>query len=709
MFRKRRQPAPPPSQPGYWPERGRHQEAASPAFSAPASRAIMQEPQRALLRMITLLVLSNYQQCAQELSQALERAAGSGRYYIMWVATLEQMLEAMTHYRYDICLLDLGSSELKRLEENRYQLLGEMPYVAVLNMPFLNTRTLQGLETRGYYGYVGYPFDGQAVDSVLQALLQAIPERRQEPQPPPGSEQPMNQATGSWPAAPANQTVYQAPSPAGYPRPDLPMDRPGDGLHGVPPAPAPPGRPASPTPALSAPLTPPPPPQRVQPPPPTPRSAPLAAAEAARAPAITTPLPPLQEPGITTPPPPSTEPPAIAPAPAQAAPPAAPVTPATPVAPAAPALVPANADLFAIQPQLVRHRGLFVCWSPFDGAQRTIAALNLATALAFGGFRTLVGELRRPAGPLNSYLQLTKEELSRSLLAAAYASERLLAQKGYVLDQELLENHLLNAIPLDPRDEESPEVHFFLSGPSHSPQLLFNTPALDSNQSPFVPELLQMVRQYWDFAFIVVGSSPVDKLHWQAFRSCDRLLVFLPPDEAYLTQAGHLLPPILRAANISPSNVDVILTQIDRGLLTEQMDPILRFLAKTTSVDDRQPGSIRAILPRKQAQLEEKQLRLLERQLRKIAADDSLRSKLEEHVKAILKACGLEDKLAGVLPDALPLMQSLRRKNRLLLPLVMQREFISTPYVSAIRDLLEAWIQVASNASAPAKRSEAAQ
>ncbi len=693
MFRKRRQPAPlSPAPQGYWEKQPGHLGTPPPAQPAQQTMAVTQEPPRGLVRMITLFVLSHHRQLAQDLLQALERVAGQGRYYVAWAPTLEQMLQTIGQYQHDVYLLDQGCSELQHLEGNRYQLLGNLPYVAVLNLHSLNAQTLQELEARGYYGYVGYPFDGQAVDSVLRALLQSIPAQRQPSQPMQGNEQ-QRAAPGSWPGAVAQQMAYQAPPPAVYPRPDQTISRTIAGMPGMPLAPGTPPTPTPLAPTLTTPLASDP-ATSIAPPPsaPWPQStAPTlagafpASAEAAPAPSLTAPLPPT----IETPP----EPPA----------------PASAAAPAAPTLLPANAEPFAIQPQLVRHRGLFVCWSPFDGAQRTLAALNLATALAFGGFRTLVGELRRPAGPLASYLQLTKEELSRSLLAAAYASERLQAQSGQVLDQELLENHLLNAIPLDPHDEESPEVHFFLSGPAHSPQLLFNTPALDPNQSPFVPELLQMVRQYWDFAFIVVGSSPVDKLHWQAFRTCDRLLIFLPPDEAYLTQAGHLLPAILRAASISPSNVDVILTQIDRGLLTEQMEPILRFLAKTASVDDRQPGSLRGILPRKQVQMEEKQLRTLERQLRKIVVDDSLRVKLEDHVKSMLKACGLEDKLAGVLPDALPLMQNLRRKNRLLLPLVMQREFVTTPYVSAIRDLLEAWIQMASTAPGLSKRPGAMQ
>lgn len=701
MFRKRQKPAPPPPQPGYQVEQVGQGRVFPNAPPAPPTMAMTPEPQRALVRVMTLVVLSNYQQCAQELLQALESAAGQGRYYIAWVATLEHLLQSMDRYRYDACLLDLGCSELKRLEENSYQLLRDLPYVAVLNTSSLNAQMLQALEARGYYGYIAHPFNGHEVDSILKALFQALPERHQTRQPMQENGQLWTAATGPWTPAPFTQAAYQAP-PAPYLKPEPLPSGVSVGIPGAPAAPVPPNTRTPPAPTLAAPVAPaspvqaaqplPPPPSQVSSLPPPPPADPFPVTGATtQAPAITTPLPSVSAPSEVAPLSPAVE------------------TPPRPLtlANAASVSLSIPADAFAIEPQLVRHRGLFVCWSPFDGAQRTIAALNLATALAFGGFRTLIGELRRPAGPLASYLQLTKEELSRSLLAAAYASERLLTQKGHVLDQELLENHLLNAIPLDPHDEESPEVHFFLSGPPASPQLLFNTAALDSNQSPFVPELLQMIRQYWDFAFIVVGSSPVDKLHWQAFRACDRLLVFLPPDEAYLTQAGRLLPAILQAANISPSNVDIILTQIDRGLLAEQMDPILRFLEKTASVDDRQPGSLRAILPRKQAQLEEKQLRMLERQLRKLVGNDSLRGQLEGHVKSILKACGLEDKLAGVLPDALPLMQSLRRKNRLLLPLVMQREFVTTPYVSAIRDLLEAWIQIASDPTGLSKRPEA--
>jgi hypothetical protein len=634
LFRKRQQPSPHPPQQGYSLGQGGHLGAPAPTPHTSPRLAITKEPAQAPGQAVSLLVFSSYHQCAQELSHALEHVAGSGRYSITWVNTLEQMLEMLAHYRFDSCLLDIGNPEIQQVEENAYQGFGTMPYVAVLNLASLNTQALQELEARGYYGYVGYPFDGQAVDNVLRALLQAMPEKNHEPPPMQESEQQRGMPIGSWPAMSSMHT-HQESSPAARVSSSIP-----------------------PVPGVSSPSP-----------------------ETLREPSITTPLSPAIE--------------------STALHGTAPLGGLVPIT--------TQGDTFAIQPQLVRHRGLFVCWSPFDGSQRTLAALNLATALAFGGFRTLVGELRRPAGPLANYLHLTKEELSRSLLAAANASEHLLANKGYVLDRELLENHLMNAIPLDPRDENSPEVHLFLSGPPHNPQLLFNTAALDPNQSPFVPELLQMIRQYWDYAFIVVGSNPVDKLHWQAFRACDRLLVFLPPDESYLTQAGHILPAILKAANISPSNVDVILTQIDRGRLNEQMDPILRFLAKTSLVDDHQPSSLRTMLPRKHPQLEEKQLRMLERQLRKIAVSDSRRDKLEDNVKSILKVCGLEDKLAGILPDALPLMQSLRRKNHPLLPPVMQREFVATPYVLAIRDLLEAWIEVANNTPVLSKRQRAAQ
>lgn len=659
MFRKRQ---PDKSNKGYGAQQPGRPGSVLPAAHAPPTRAITPEPPRALLKRITFLVLSQDLRCAQELLGELERVVGKGHYGAAWVPTIEKMLEAMRHHRYDLCLLDLASPELGRLEERGYQLFGKLPYVAVLITASMNAQVLQELEKRGYYGYVGYPFDGQAVDGVLRELLQEMPGLSQEA--------PSTQGNGSRHEPQTNRpqpTPVSAPV-AGQGQPGASYSR-SEPLINESAAPAP----------LAPPFA-----QVPQPPimPVSPDAVPLTPTPNPTA-SLTVPAAPA-----ATPVAPITEPAPVPPAPA------APLAPA----PAASLSLLGNGGPFAIQPQLVRHRGLFVCWSPFDGAQRTLAALNLATALAFGGFRTLVGELRRPAGPLSSYLQLTGEELSRSLLAAAYASERLQAQKRYVLDQELLENHLLNAILLDPHNDESPEVHFFLSGPSSSPHLLFNAPALDSNQSTFIPELLQMIRQYWDFAFIVVGSSPVDKLHWQAFRACDRLLVFLPPDEAYLTQAGHLLPAVLSAAHISPTNVDIILTQIDRCLLTEQMEPIRRFLAKTSSIEDHQISPFRGIMPGRPPPMEKKHLRMLERQLVKLAVDDSLRNHLEGHVKTILKAAGLEDKLVGTLPDALPFMQNLRRKNRPLLPLVMQREFVTTSYVLAIRDLLEAWIQVAGNA-----------
>lgn len=673
-------------------------------------------PPMAPAPMIALLLLSADYRRAEELLRALEHNVGKGRYAVTWVGTIEDMLGALGQRRYNACLIDLASQQVARLEGN-YQLLGSLPYLAVLTTPSLSDGDplLQQLDARGYYAYIGYPFDGPAVDHVLTEIFYQMAQMAQAPQTPQG-----NEAYGSQPQTPQGSGAY-GPAPAGPgPLPSAPQPTIGSPYQGAQPmyagsgaspySPQPPTipvQPAAPQPALTAPL----PPPMPTPPPSIPMAAPSSPIAMQPAPLpMSAPTPPLAPAPMASP---SAElAPTIAIQPAQAPmavptmapdiarPPSAPVTAAAPqVAPSA-AVTPNNVMPFAIQPQLIRHRGLFVCWSPFDGAQRTAAALNLATALAFGGFRTLVGELRRPAGPLASYLQLSQDELSRSLFAASSASERLMKQKGYVIDQELLENHLLNAIPLDPHSDESPEVHFFLSGAAASPQLLFNAPALDSNQSPFVPEMLQMVRQYWDFAFIVVGSSPVDKLHWQAFRACDRLLVFLPPDAAYLSQAENLLPVVLRAAKISPANVDVILTQADRGLLSEQLDPILRFMAKHAQQDDHQMRPLRGVLARRQPQIEEKYLRLIERQLRKLSEDGTLRGRIEDDVRAMLKACGLEDKLAGILPDALPLMRSLRRQSRLLLPAIMQREFAGTPYALAIRDLLGAWVQIAGNASA---------
>ena len=658
-------------------------------------------PPMAPAPMIALLLLSADYRRAEELLRALEHNVGKGRYAVTWVGTIEDVLGALGQRRYNACLIDLACQQVARLEGN-YQMLGSLPYLAVLTTPSLSDGDplLQQLDARGYYAYIGYPFDGPAVDHVLTEIFYQMAQMAQAPQAPQAPQG--NGAYGSRPQAPQGSGAYgPAPSMPG-PLPSAPQPTIGNPYQSAQPmyagsgapaySPQPPTipvQPAAPQPALTVPLPPPMPPPlqsipmaappspiAMQPAPP-PVSAPTIAIQPAPAPMV---MPPM--------------------APEIARPPSAPVTAAAPQVVTQTAVTPNNVMPFAIQPQLIRHRGLFVCWSPFDGAQRTAAALNLATALAFGGFRTLVGELRRPAGPLASYLQLTQDELSRSLFAASSASERLMKQKGYVIDQELLENHLLNAIPLDPHSDESPEVHFFLSGAAASPQLLFNAPALDSNQSPFVPEMLQMIRQYWDFAFIVVGSSPVDKLHWQAFRACDRLLVFLPPDAAYLSQAENLLPVVLRAAKISPANVDVILTQADRGLLSEQLDPILRFMAKHAQQDDHQMRPLRGVLARRQPQIEEKYLRLIERQLRKLSEDGTLRGRIEDDVRAMLKACGLEDKLAGILPDALPLMRSLRRQSRLLLPAIMQREFAGTPYALAIRDLLGAWVQIAGNASA---------
>jgi cellulose biosynthesis protein BcsQ len=689
-------------------------------------------PQAMPGRQIALVLLSADYRRSEELLRILEYRGGQGRYAVTWVENIEGLMGAMQQRTYDACLLDLASPQIGRLEGDGYRWLGNTPYLAVLTTPSLNDGDplLQQLDARGYYAYVGYPFDGSAVEQVLRQILQQMQPAPYAPPQMPGN----GQANGQPMAAPApvgsspmsNLPTYVSAPPA---MPAPPPAQPPVAM----PTPMPMQPPAQPPVAMPTPMPMQPPVQQpvaMPTPAPMPAQPPPAAAPAPSSlAAMYAPLPPGGAPaGAYRPPAPleptiqaSAPPATVSPTPVPtnlptlpatelgmspaAAPMAAPIAPVpsaalrpmpAPQMPYAPAEAMTS---FAIQPQLVRHRGLFVCWSPFDGAQRTSAALNLATALAFGGFRTLVGELRRPAGPLSSYLQLTKDELSRSLLAAAYASERLLAQKGYPLDQELLEDHLLNAIPLDPRQEDSPEVHFFLSGPSASPQLLYNAPALDVNQSPFVPEMLQMIRQYWDFAFIIVGSSPVDKLHWQAFRACDRLLIFLPPDAAYISQVEQVLPPLLRAARISPANVDVILTQADRGLLAEQLDPIMRFLAKNLQTEDRQSGTLRGMLSRRQPMMEERYLRALERQLRKLLEDGALRGSMEEDVRAMLKACGLDDKLAGVLPDALPMMRSLRRQNRLLLPIVMQLDYATTPYALAIQDLLGAWIQIASPVS----------
>lgn len=716
MFRKRQshKTDAAPVQQGNWPAPPRTPGEVPPGPYPPPSYGSAQPvmPPPVPAAMIALLLLSADYRRAEELLRALEQNMGRGRYAVTWVETIEDLLGAMRQRRYSACLLDLASPQVARLEGN-YQILGGLPYLAVLTTPSLSDGDplLQQLDARGYYAYIGYPFDGPAVDHVLTEIFRQM--ARAAPTPAPQASNHYSQA----PAVPGafspaerdtRERLAQAPqamptgTSAAYEPPRPPL--------APPPTPVPPGPP--PAPGFTGPL-----PVQMSSPPASapPASLPMPSGGAA-------PVPP----GAAPPRPAPTVPQALpvpdelAPTMAVHHPPApqtpvgtpptgaeleyAPTLPATPAPPAAPAGGAAQKSVipFAIQPQLIRHRGLFVCWSPFDGAQRTAAALNLATALAFGGFRTLVGELRRPAGPLASYLQLTRDELSRSLFAAASASERLMKQKGYVIDQELLENHLLNAIPLDPHSDESPEVHFFLSGSAASPQLLFNAPALDPNQSPFVPELLQMIRQYWDYAFIVVGSSPVDKLHWQAFRACDRLLVFLPPDAAYLRQAEQLLPVVLRAAKISPANVDVILTQADRGLLSEQLEPVLRFMAKHAQAEEHQQmSSLRGVLPRRHPQMEEKYLRMLDRYLRKLSEDGTLRGRIEEDVRSMLNAAGLEDKLAGILPDALPLMRGLRRQSRLLLPAVMQREFAGNPYVLAIRDLLGAWVQLAGTAPTP--------
>lgn len=637
---------------------------ASPSLTAPTM--IPGAPGApAVLSIVALLLLSADPRRADELLRALERNVGKNRYTVAWVGTIQDLSRAIQQPGYGACFVDLASPEISRLAGNEYHLFGKLPYLAVLTTPSLSNGNalLQQLEANGYYGYVGYPFDGRAIHTVLTEIFQQLPPAA-APQPVLRPEEPRIPPTGPGLSFIPNQpTIYSQPSapPPKNTASISPLDKPTQAQAPTQMVP-PPVAPAAP--AVPKPEEPP----------------------AAHAP-VPLPYPMPTPPALVEPPstgvatmPPS----AVSTVPLMPAPPTAPSAPSGPVP-------------FTIQPQLVQHRGLFVCWSPLDGAQRTAAALNLATALAFAGFRTLVGELRRPAGPLSSYLELTEEERSRSLLAAANASGRLSRQKGYVIDQELLENHLLNAIPLDPHNDKSPGVHFFLSGPAASPQLLFNAPALDPNQSPFLPELLQMTRQFWDFAFIVVGSNPVDQLHWQAFRACDRLLVFLPPDEVYLAQARQLLPSVMRAARIAPANVDVILTQADRGFLTEQMDPIMRLLAKHSQAEERQAPSLRGVLPGKSPQLEEKQLRSLEVQLRKVLANSALRGKTEEQVKATLRTCNLDDTLAGVLPDVLPLMRTLRRQNRLLLPLVMQRDFAMASYVLAIRDLLGAWIQMAAS------------
>ncbi len=658
---------------------------APPAFPAPSQAyalAPMPPQPSPPVRPIALLLLSADYRRAEELLRTLEYEQGVGRYTVTWVGTIEDLFATLSQRRYDACLLDLASPEIVRLEGNGYRALGNLPYLAVLTTLSLSDGDplLQQLDARGYYGYVGYPFDGRRVNLALMEIFKRMVPSAPSAPPVAANGQMETPVPGVVPPAPQPGAI---PGTATTPSAALPSTSAPFALNA---APANAGA-AAEAPTLAAPAQGSPAPEAL---PPTVPIAPAAAASAALPPTVAVPpAPPMPSATVMA---------------APQAPPAPPVPPtATSVTPQA-SLVPTakgGAQPFAAEAQVVRHRGLFVCWSPFDGAQRTSAALNLATALAFAGFRTLVGELRRPAGPLRSYLQLTEDELSRSLLAAAYASERLAAQKGYVIDQELLENHLLNAIPLDPHSPDSPEIHFFLSGADASPQQLFNASALDPSQSPFVPELLQMIRQYWDFAFIVVGSSPVDKLHWQAFRACDRLLVFLPPDAAYLGQAEQVLPALLRAARISPGNVDVILTQADRGILSEQFDPIMRFMAKHARPEAPHPYLLRGAgaLMRRQPQMDEKHLRMLERHLGKLMEDNTLRGKLEEEVKAMLKACGLDDKLAGVLPDALPLMRSLRRQKRLLLPALMQREFINRPYASAIRDLLGAWVQVASSAS----------
>lgn len=560
-----------------------------------------------------LLLLSSDRALAEELHQMLVNGAGQRRYMVTYVETYQGLWNALTQHPFIACLFDLASSVVQQLGIQHYHALGNLPYLALLTTPTLNEDDplRQGLERLGYHGYVGYPLNSRDLQLLLEEVLQ-------DAAPPPPMAPPAQAiaAKESLPTpAPSNHREAAAVMADGV--------MPAVNRASVPAAP-PVQAPAAP-PVQNAPTVPP--------------------VQAQAAPAVAVPAPAVSVPSIVPPP---------------------------PMPPVAQGM--SDHSVLA-EPQIIKHRGLFVCWSAFDDSQRTVAALNLATALAMRGFRTLVGELRRPAGPLRFLLQLSQDELSRSLLAAAQASEQLLAQQAYALDKELLENSLLNAIPLNTRDEDSPEIQFFLSGPPMTPQALFTTPALDPNHSSFIPDLLQMFRQYWDFAFIIIGSNPVDTLHWQALKACDRLLLFLPPDAEYLMQTEQLLQATMRTAKISRENVDVILTQLDRGAFTERVEGIQRLLEQH---------------PR----LEDKHLRYLERQFRRLGEEESARRHtFEPEVTALLKACGLENAVAGVLPDALPLMRRLRRSNRLLLPALMQPEFANTPYARAIRELLGTWVE----------------
>lgn len=455
MFRKRQphQTSNMPAQQGNWGPPGYPGGAIPGSYPQPPAGSPQPMPgmaPQAPAAMITLLLLSADYRRAEELLRVLEHNVGQGRYAITWVGTIEDLLGAMGQRRYIACLLDLASPQVARLEGN-YQLLGTLPYLAVLKTPSLSDGDplLQQLDARGYYAYIGYPFDGLAVNQVLTDVFSQMAQMTRPPMPAQGNTSQGLPQHGSGAIAQSSLPHGPLPTPIG--------SSPAVHYQPAPYAPAPPPISSAPAPAPSPVTTP------VMPSPPP--AAPLRAGEA---------LPPAPAPAIYPAPAPQAYPaptyPVSAP-PMYSAPqasfelaetvavqPASSMTqmastvvemgniqtsPATPGSAAfAPTSIQSSGVLpFAIQPQLIRHRGLFVCWSPFDGAQRTTAALNLATALAFGGFRTLVGELRRPAGPLASYLQLTEDELSRSLFAASSASERLMKQKGYVIDQELLENH----------------------------------------------------------------------------------------------------------------------------------------------------------------------------------------------------------------------------------------------------------------------------
>lgn len=321
---------------------------------------------------------------------------------------------------------------------------------------------------------------------------------------------------------------------------------------------------------------------------------------------------------------------------------------------------------------LPRWPGAVAIWSPFDRVGRTTLALELATAVAqILKRRIMVGEFRRPVGMLAQHLALDQEALGRSLftlarqleprkLPAASAAALPTKQATFKLDLEQVSTLLPSSILLDRKHlAGSARLEFFHAGRPARQEEWYALEVLNSDEHPFLGELVRTIQEAMLFAALIIGSTPLDPLHFPALRLAERLLIVLPTDPAALRSAVEPIQAVLRLAQRNPANVDLCLTQWDRHLAVAELPEVLEALRLTGQLGE-------------------------EKHQRRVLAALGL----EREVLDLWKQCKLAPMLAGILPDEVPLLAALRKQADGLLPAMMQPAFAKHPYVCAIRQQL---------------------